>query len=105
MKGKLLEGEFSSRGTLRGGLLLLAPADALALINRAADEGVPILGVDGFRITQTTTESPLEHLADFSSAVSEGHGCWQQAEAFVRARSEHGLLFEVSLGDDPIEAV
>jgi hypothetical protein len=43
--------------------------------------------------------------ADFAAAVAEGHGCWEDAEAFVRARRRQGLVFEVMLGDDPIEAV
>jgi hypothetical protein len=106
MKAERLEREFASRGVQpSGGLLLLAPADALALVQRAADEGVPILGVDGLRVREGTTESPLEHLADFSASVAEGHGCWEAAETFIRAREGEGLVFEITLGSDPVEAV
>lgn len=106
MKAEHLEKEFASRSVPhRAGLLLFQPDDAIDLVRTAADEGVPILGLDGFRVTKSTTESPLEHLADYSDRVAAGHGCWQEAEAFIRERQEAGLLFEVTLGDDPIEAV
>ena len=106
MKAERLEREFADRGVPdRGGLLLLRPEDALALVDRAAEEGVPILGVDGRLLSETSTASPLEHLADFTSRVAEGHGCWQEAEAFIQARRDRGLVFELTLGDDPVEAV
>jgi len=106
MKAERLEREFADRAVPgHGGLLLLRPEDALALVSRAAEEGVPILGVDGFLLTESSTESPLEHLADFSSRVADGHGCWQEADAFIQARRNLGLVFELTLGDDPIEAV
>ena len=43
--------------------------------------------------------------ADFSAPVREGHGCWQGADAFIRERSKSGLVFELTLGDDPLEIV
>ena len=99
MSVKLLETEFESRAIVRGGSLLFRPVDALALISRAADEGVPILGVDGFFVTPMSTEAPLEHIADYSAAARNGHGCWADAETFVRERSELGMLFEIVLGN------
>jgi hypothetical protein len=106
MKAELLEREFAARGVPHdGGLLLLKPSDAIALVRRAAEEGVPVLGVDGFVLTSQSTQSPLEHLADYSQAVADGHGCWQAAESFIRAREGQGLAFEITLGDDPVEAV
>ena len=106
LKAERLHGEFAPRGVAHsGGLLLLRAADAIALVNRAAEEGVPILGVDGFVVAPTSTQSPIEHVADFSNAVALGHGCWQDAESFIQARAATGLLFELALGDDPVEAV
>ena len=106
MKAERLQSEFAPRGVpYVGGLLLLQPADAVALVNRAAEEGVPVLGVDGLQVTEGSTVSPLEHVADFSKAVAQGHGCWEEAESFIRARANLGLVFEVALGDDPVEAV
>ena len=106
MKAERLEREFAGRAVPhRGGLLLLRPADALALVSRAAEEGVPVLGVDALSVSDESTASPLDHTADFAAGVADGHGCWEPAEAFIRARSDLGLLFEVTLGGDPIEAV
>lgn len=106
MKAERLQKEFAPRGVPHsGGLLLLRAPDAIALVNRAAEEGVPILGVEGFVVTSTSTGSPIEHIADYSSAVAVGHGCWQDAESFIRDRASTGLLFELTLGDDPVEAV
>jgi hypothetical protein len=106
VKAERLEREFAPRGVAnRGGLLLFHLADAVALVQRAADEGVPILGVRGFLSSEDATVSPPEQVADFSQAVAEGHGCWQAAEAFIRARDERGRVFSLTLGDDPVEAV
>ena len=38
-------------------------------------------------------------------AVAQGHGCWQDAESIIRSRAAAGLVFELTLGDDPVEAV
>ena len=106
MKAERLRQEFAPRGVPHaGGLLLLRAPDAIALVNRAAEEGVPILGVDGFVVGPASTQSPIEHVADYSSAVAKGHGCWQDAESFIRDRAATGLVFELTLGDDPVEAV
>ena len=107
VKGPRLREEFRVRGRAgAGGALLLWPADALDLVNRAADEGVPIV-----RITcvpqggQSAARDAADHRVDFTREVSEGHGCWEAAEAFIARRGELGLLFDVTLGDDPLEIV
>ena len=105
MKADVLESEFASRGVGLGGTLLLASTDALALVDRAAEEGVAILGVDGHVAAHGQEESPPGELADFSGAVAEGHGCWAEAAAFIDSRRDLGLVFEVVLGGDPLEAV
>ena len=106
MKAERLQAEFAPRRVPHpDGLLLLRAPDAVALVNRAAEEGVPILGVDGFVITPVSTESPIEHIADYASAVAQGHGCWEDAESFIRKRAPTGMVFELTLGDDPVAAV
>ena len=74
-------------------------------MNRAADEGVPVLGVDGMLVEDKSTVSSPEHLADYSKDVAQGHGCWQDAESFIRVHMHLGLIFEITLGSDPVEAV
>jgi hypothetical protein len=104
MKADLLTHEFASDAVANAdGRLLLDPGDTLALISRATEEGVPILAVRGVADGGAADAAP--EAADFSAAVAEGHGCWADADAFVRARRGKGLVFELTLGDDPIEAV
>ncbi len=104
MKADLLRTEFASDAVGDAdGRLLLDPGDTLALIGRATEEGVPIVAVRG--VTDGRAPTPDAEVADYSAAVAEGHGCWADADAFVRARRKRGLVFELTLGDDPIEAV
>jgi hypothetical protein len=90
--------EFVHRGTLRGGVLVLEASDALAMVERAESLGVPILGVDGFWITETTTQPDMEHSIDLSSTA--GHGKWHEAAEFIRGRADLGLMFEVVADED-----
>ena len=100
MTGEELEAEFAARAVpYAGGLLILQPDDALALIRRAEAERIAVLGVDGFVLTERETRSPLEHLADFSGAVARGEGCWETATRFIEQRGDLGLSFEVVLGE------
>lgn len=105
MKAERLEREFAPRGVRHQGMLFLRPDDAIDLVRCSADEGVPIVAIEGLRAGDGDREVPLEHLADYSRRVAEGYGCWQEAEAFIRERAGDGLLFDLRLGDDPVEAV
>lgn len=106
MKAALLDEEFRPLSVRPGSeLLLLETAVALRLVNRAAVEGVPIVGVDGYPARDLETDVAEEHAVDFSREVSEGRGCWELAESFIRERTGKGLVFEVVLGDDPVEGV
>lgn len=106
MKAQRLEREFAPKNLRPGfALLLLRADDALALVDRAAEEGVPILALDGFLVTGDEVQPSLENSADFSRFVAEGHGGWQQAAAFIRDRRDRVPAFEVTLGSDPVEAV
>jgi hypothetical protein len=106
MKAEVLTREFADRTVYPSdGRLLLQPADAIALVDRAAEEGVPIVRVAGAPAADSAAELGVVREADFSPRVREGHGCWQDADAFIRERSGLGLVFELALGDDPLELV
>lgn len=112
MKADLLRTEFASDAVADpAGRLLLDPGDTLALIGRATEEGVPIVAVRGVadraatRPAAAASPAAAPAAADYRAAVAEGHGCWEDADAFVRAHRASGLVFEVTLGDDPVEAV
>jgi hypothetical protein len=103
VKAARLKEEFRARGRAgAGGALLLWSTDALELVDRAADEGVPIV-----RITCSTPTggAVADQCADFTREVCDGHGCWEAADAFIRRRGELGMLFNIELGDDPLEIV
>jgi hypothetical protein len=94
-----LEREFAPRAVPNGGgLLLLGPDDAVALVRRAAGVRVPILGVDGMFVSERGTDSPIAHIADYSTAVAAGEGCWSWAEEFIEERRLLNMVFEVVLG-------
>ena len=106
VKADQLKEEFRERGrTASDGALLLWSTDAVDLVNRAADEGVPILTISVIAPSGKPADAALDHRADYRHEVSDGHGCWEAAEAFIRRRGELGLLFRVELGDDPLQIV
>ena len=105
MNAEKLEQEFAARKVPYGGsLLLLGPNDARELIERAREERIAILGIDGMFVTASATMSPLEHIANYSS-VARGKGCWDDAQAFIAARNGTGMVFEVVLGQRVAPAV
>ena len=81
---------------MRGGTLILTASDALAMVTRARQLGVPIYGVDGFWITDDTTRPDLGHSIDLGSGVGTS---WDEAADFISQRSDLGLMFEVVEGD------
>lgn len=106
VKAERLRKEFREQGrTGADGALLLWSTAASDLVNRAADEGVPILRITGVAPGGAARDAALDHAVDFRHEVGEGHGCWEAADAFIRRRGELGLLFNVELGDDPLEIV
>jgi hypothetical protein len=102
MEADSLYREFAGRAVPNGASrLLLRVEDAMELVNRSAEAGVPVVEVDAFRLDEDV--SP-DDVADFSAAVCDGHGCWTDAEVFIRDHADRGLAFEITLGDDPINA-
>lgn len=110
MKAELLHEEFAPRSLgADADHLLLRPADAVDLVSRAAEEGVPIVRVDRADLPpakgEIEGEVSLLRVADFSAAVAEGHGCWDRAEDVIRSEQPREVAYELTLGDDPIEVV
>ena len=106
MKAENIAAEFApNRVPYPGGLLLLDGPHAVALVERAAEEGVPILGVSCRPLSAERAPDPICEIADFSASVAKGHGCWAEAEKLILSRAVAPCAFEVVLGDDPVEAV
>ena len=73
MKADVLIREFADRVVKpNDGRLLLRPADAIELVDRAAEEGVPIVRVSEVNTTDSAVELATVRDADFSSPVREG---------------------------------
>lgn len=88
-----IEQEFADRGVLRGTVFMLRARDAMEMVRRCREEGIEVLGLDAFRLTEKTTQPLMEQSIDLS-APGEGD-CWTRAEAFLAARSDSELYFEV----------
>lgn len=90
-----VEREFRAKGVMRGGLLLLRPADARDMVLRARDEGVKILGLDAFLLRPDETEPVLTHSIDFTTAMLGDQDTWKAAGEFLTERMPLDLYFEV----------
>jgi hypothetical protein len=73
--------------------MLKAP-DALAFIEAARQQQRPVLGVDSFLVTETTTQPLMEHILDLSVGGLPGD-TWSEARRFVEQRRDSGFMFEV----------
>jgi hypothetical protein len=89
-----LEQSFADRGIRRGRALMLTAPDALEFIEAARQQQVPILGVDSFILTETTTLPLMEHMLDLSvdGLIDD---TWSEALRFVEERQDFGFMFEV----------
>jgi hypothetical protein len=85
---------FESRGLKRGGILLLKPDDAIELVEAARQQRKPILGVDAFTVTETSTQPSMEHSADYSDQ-SKSIDTWSAARHHIEKLRDSGFLFEV----------
>ncbi len=83
-----------------GRTLILDPPVAREMIARAEQLGVGILGIDGFWITETTTQPDMGYSIDLGLG-----GNWSEAAAFVRARADLGLMFEIVTDEDTRDLV
>jgi hypothetical protein len=90
-----IEGPFAARGLKRGGTLMFEAAVAYEVIAAAKLAARPILGIDCFLVTESTTTSPLEHVLDLSNGVAAGVDTWREARRFIKEREGLGFLFEV----------
>jgi len=73
---------------------MLNVRDTLAFIETARRQRRPILGIDSFLVTETTTQPLMEHILDLSVGGLPGD-TWSEARRFVEQRRESGFMFEV----------
>ncbi len=90
-----VEMQFADKALRRGGMLLFRKMDALNFVQACKKQGVDILGIDSFIITDTTTQPSLEHSVDFSDgrfkplvSISD------EATSFLLKQDDH-FYFEI----------
>ncbi len=89
-----IESLFKDRLLKRGGLDLYSKEDTLRFIDECKKDTVPILGIDGFYITENTTQPSLENSIDFSALPIKNGNIYSLAKSFVAERAE-SLFFEI----------
>ncbi len=94
-----LSDEFAAQGRKRAGVLFLQPKVALALVRAARERGVRVLGIDGFKLTETTVQPVMEESIDLSADPRDWDRSWALAEDFLARRMSTGLYFEVVIED------
>ncbi|HEY6168068.1 MAG TPA: hypothetical protein VI454_08520 [Verrucomicrobiae bacterium] len=73
---------------------MLNARDAVAFIETARQQRRPVLGVDSFIVTETTTQPLMEHILDLSVGGLPAD-TWSEARRFVEQRRDSGFMFEV----------
>lgn len=94
MRAGALLAEFADRGTVASGCIVFDDHAALALIDRAEQEYIAVVGVEQVRREDLTSYRPMSRrgLDDM-----ERVRCWGSARSFVGALCGRGLYFEVAL--------
>ena len=96
-----LSKEFAPRAMERHGLMLLRSADAAQYVERCAELGVAVLGIDAFLVTDDGMRPLMEHSVDFSVShppIDKDSVVYQKAIDFLQARDHLDLWFEIVAG-------
>lgn len=90
------EAEFRAKGVVRGGELMLRPADAIAFVRRCREHHIEVLGVDGFHLTDISTQPDMGESVDLSIEYPKsGLASWDRAEQFLAQRLASDLFFKI----------
>jgi len=94
MTGRRLHREFARLGRSIGTSIVFDEQVAMALIRRAQEEDIAVVGVEQLRPSDFSSYTPPR-------AGALGHrerpSCWRQATVFVQSLSARGLYFDVIL--------
>lgn len=89
-----IENLFKDRVIQSGGINLYSKYDALSFIEECEKEAIYILGIDGFYITEDTTEPSLENSIDFSILSLNKERIYSMVKEFLDKKGEN-LFFEI----------
>lgn len=76
-----------------GGLALIRGADAPALIDALASEGLQILGIEGFDLEGSEVRPDMGLIADFSTVIDPGQSA-SEARRFIESAARPDAFFE-----------
>ena len=96
MKLTQLEKLFEDLALIRGGVFLLSPTDAVRFVKTCQEQGIAVLGVEGFKVSGANLQPFQEHSIDFVEMTKDAYEATIQ---FLQDRQETGLWFEVVTGD------
>ncbi len=87
----------------RGGIMFLSKENALRFVEECKRMKIEILGIDGFFLTDTTTQPSMENSVDFSSFYysSKTNNLYKDAANFIGER-DSDIYFEIVTGDGDI---
>lgn len=90
--------EFSHLGIKPGGIHMFRIADAIKIVKICRERRLRIWGIDGFFITENSTQPSMEHSIDLSD-IDNSLQCWDVAEEFLNKMINYDLYFEI-VSDD-----
>ena len=101
MTARASRAKSSSAGTTieRGGIQLLRPAAARAVVEDAQRRGIDVLGLDAFALTETTTRPSWAESANFTTEAGVDRGSHGRALAYLDERADRDIFFEVVLDE------
>jgi hypothetical protein len=88
-----VEQKFKQKAIERGGLFLYSKKNAMEFVNECRHERIHLLGVDGFSLTENSTQPSINDSIDFSSSFFRGE-MYEKAIDFLEQRSD-ALFFEI----------
>ena len=92
MKLTHIEKSFEKRALIRGGVFLLKPDDAIQFVKACQEQGIAVLGIEGFKIFGQHIQPFQEHSLDFEEVIEDSH---ETTMKFLEDRKDTGLWFEI----------
>lgn len=89
-----IENLFKDKAIQRGGINLYSKYDALSFVEECYKQSVYILGIDGFYITDNTTEPSIENSIDFTILPLKRESIFKMAKEFL-SKKDDSLFFEI----------
>jgi hypothetical protein len=87
--------EFSHLGIDRGGIKMFRAPEAFKIVELCRERGIEILGIDGFIITEKTTQPTMENSVDYTTKGKIEPNSWDLARKFLEKLSGKDFYFEI----------